>query len=287
MAGAELIKKGKGIGHVLLTLLTAFLVAMGMHVFVYPGHFAPSGVDGIATMLQSLTGVNAGLFIVLLNLPLLITAWFILKRRYVIYTLVYTVSLSVFLFLLEAVGFYQFVPETDHILPAVFGGVAQGLTGIMLRIGSSSGGVDIMGSMIQKKMPHMNVERIISLISVLIVGVSFFVYGNLNSVLLSVVEIFVCERVTAMILRSSRNAVKFEVVASDVEALKSGILQDLGHGATVLSGKGLYSKQEKGILFCVVNHRQIPAFLKLLEKHPDAFVYYVDVMGVRGRFDRE
>ena len=194
--------RGKGLAADLLwTVLAAALVALGMHVFVYPADFAPAGVDGIAAMLQTLTGVNAGVFTVLINLPLLVTAWRVLKRRYVLYTLLYTLLLSLFLLLLEGVELYRFQPEGDRLLSAIFGGVGQGMTGIMLRIGASSGGVDIMGCILRRRLTKLPLERIISLISLLVVTASFFVYGNLESVLLSVVEIYVCERVTAAILR--------------------------------------------------------------------------------------
>lgn len=189
-----------------LTVITAFCVALGMHVFVYPTDFAPSGVDGISTMLQALTGINAGVFNLAINLPLLAVAWRVLSKRYVLYTVLYTLFLSLFLMLLARFSFYQYAPEGERVLPALFGGVAQGLTGVMLRIGASSGGVDVMGSMIQRKMPHRGVERIISMLSLAVVAVSFFVYGNLHSVLLSVIEIFVCERVTAAILGFRRGA---------------------------------------------------------------------------------
>jgi uncharacterized membrane-anchored protein YitT (DUF2179 family) len=269
-----------------VTVAAAFLVGLGMHVFIYPNDFAPSGVDGLAAMLQKLTGLNAGIFTFAINLPLLVAAWFVLKKRYVLLTVLYTVSLSLFLLLFDWLGVYQYVALTDRILPALFGGVAQGLTGIMLRFGASSGGVDVMGSMIQKKIPHKDVEKIISLLSVVIILISFVVYGNLQSVLLSVVEIFVCERVTARILRSSRGAVKFEIVTEHAKALKEDILHRVGRGATVLEGHGLYTEKPKQLILCVVNYRQIPAFLKVISRYPDTFVYYSDVMGVRGTFDR-
>jgi uncharacterized membrane-anchored protein YitT (DUF2179 family) len=129
----------------------------------------------------------------------------VLNRRYVIYTVLYTLFLSLFLMLLARLSFYQYEAVGERILPALFGGVAQGLTGVMLRMGASSGGVDVMGSMIQLRMPHRGVERIISVLSLAVVAASFFVYGNLHSVLLSVIEIFVCERVTAVILKTGRN----------------------------------------------------------------------------------
>ena len=182
------------------TLFSAFLVSLGMHVFIYPNDFAPSGVDGLAAMLQQLTGINAGIFTVAINLPLLIAAWFVLRRRYVLYTLLYTLLFSGFLLLWEKVDLFRYVAEGERILAAVFGGIAQGLTGIMLRIGASSGGVDVMGSMVHRHVPGRAVERIISLFSLAITALSLPVYGNFQSVLLSVVEILVCERTTTYIL---------------------------------------------------------------------------------------
>ena len=193
---------------ILVTLLASFMSAFGLHYFVYSASFAPSGIDGIATMLRELTGINAGIFSLAFNLPLLVVAWFILKRRYVVYTLIFTVLSSVLLMLFELWGFPIYEGIADGLVAAAFSGVILGVrTGIMLRIGASSGGVDIMGSMIQKKLPRFRVERIILLISVSIIAVSLPVYRDPESVLLSIVEAFVCERVTAAILQYKRPTV--------------------------------------------------------------------------------
>ena len=66
--------------NVFLTLFAAVLSAFGLHVFVYPANFAPSGMDGVAAMLQNLTGWNAGYYSLLLNLSLLAAAWFTLRK---------------------------------------------------------------------------------------------------------------------------------------------------------------------------------------------------------------
>ena len=81
----------------LITLLSAALSAFGLYVFVYPASFAPSGIDGIATMLQEKTSISAGLYSLIINIPLLIAAWFVLKKRYVIYTVIFTIVSSVLL----------------------------------------------------------------------------------------------------------------------------------------------------------------------------------------------
>ena len=271
--------------NILIIIPTTVLVAMGLWVFVYKADFAPSGVDGLATVLQYLTKINAGIFTFALNLPLLIAAWFILNRRYVIYTLIYTVVLSVSLLLFEKFGVYQYT-END-VLAAVFGGVAQGLTGILLKIGGSSGGADVIGCMIQKKMPHKNVESIIAYVSYVIIAIGFIVYGNLHSVLLSVVEVFICEKISEIILRDRRSAVKFEIVVDrlQTDAIREMIICKLQHGATILKAEGAFSEQDKDVLFCLVSYRQIAEFLRMIKEFDGVFVYYSDVMGVHGNFD--
>jgi uncharacterized membrane-anchored protein YitT (DUF2179 family) len=151
--------------NVTCTLVASIMSAFGMHYFVGSADFAPAGLDGVATMIAHLLGdLNPAYFILALNLPLLLVAWFILKKRYVIYTVLFTVMSSGIMFILEAVGAPVFT-EGEGLIAAIFSGVLFGLrTGLMLRISASSGGIDIIASMINKKMPYRNIENIITAI---------------------------------------------------------------------------------------------------------------------------
>ncbi len=287
---------------VLTVIVVSIIVAMGLHVFVYKADFAPSGVDGMATMLQYGSGkllgkeneISAGVFTFVLNTPLLIVAWFVLNKKYVIYTIIYTIVISVTLMLLKEFNFYQYdctivtdkEPYNSHLVAAIFGGVMQGFSGILLKIGGSAGGADVIGCMVQKKFPHKNVENIIAYVSYAVVAVAFFVYGNINSVCLSIIEIFVCERVTAVVLKSNRSAVKFEIVTDSehAEQIKRLIIFNLRRSATILKGKGAFAEKDKEVIICIINYRQIPEFLKMLKGIPNTFLYYSDVTGVRGNF---
>ena len=116
-------KKGKVLKeakNVILTVFSAFLSGFALHVFVYKINCAPSGIDGIATMVQQLTGLNAGVVSLMINIPLLIAAFFVLNKKYVYYTVLHTIIASGVIYLLSAINFYQFVTETDKITVAVF-----------------------------------------------------------------------------------------------------------------------------------------------------------------------
>ena len=275
----------KEIVNIFMLLTAAIIGALGMHVFVYPSNFAPMGVDGIATMLQTLTGVNAGIYTLVLNLPLFILAWIILKKRYVIYTMVFIIVVSGVLLILDEISFYQYITESDKMISAIFSGILLGArTGIMLKIGGSAGGADIIACVVQAKKPYMNVERIISLICYFIMGVSFFVYGDLNCIFLSVIQLIVFEWVMRVILTPTRNAVEVKIITKYPNEIKQELLYMLKHGATYVESRGMYTDEENNIIFSVINIRQISEFMEMIKEYPDTFVYYSDVKGVRGNF---
>ncbi|MBR2498770.1 MAG: YitT family protein [Clostridia bacterium] len=269
-----------------LALLASVISGVGLYFFVEPFEFAPSGIDGVSAMLRHLTGdvINVGIFNFALNTPLLIAAWFILKKRYVIYTGVYMIVSTGIVNLLHILQVPVF-PIENVLIPAIFAGIAQGGTALMLKIGASAGGVDIIGCMFQTKMRHVKVERIIAILSYITIALTFFVFGSLESVLLSAIEVFVCEQVSSSVLKSTRSAIKFEVVTDDPEYICNEIINNLKHGATIMQGKGVYSKQEKTVIVVVINYYQLAEFLSIISKQPNTFAYYVDVMGVKGYFD--
>ena len=276
----------KEITNVLIALISSVISAVGIYFFVEPYNFAPSGVDGISALLRQLTGdkINVGIFNIAINTPLLIIAWFVLKRRYVIYTGIYMVFSSLLINVLHILNVP--VPEiTNALIPAIFAGVAQGGTALMLKIGGSSGGVDVVGCMIQTKMRHVKVERIIAILSYVIVALTYVVFWELEAVLLSAIEVFVCEQISASVLRSSRSAVKFEVITDEPEEICEEIINNLKHGATLIKGQGVFSEQEKAVIVVVINYYQLADFLQIISSHKNTFAYYVDVMGVKGNFD--
>ena len=271
--------------HVLLTVLAALLSAVTLHVFVYKNNFAPSGVDGIATMVQALTTLNAGVVTLAINIPLLIVAWKILNKKYVIYTLLFTFLSSGFIMLLDYINFPQYEAMYEKVVAAVFSGLLLGIrTGIMIRLGFSTGGIDIVAAIFQKNRSHINIERIISIICYVITALSYFVYWDLGAILLSIIQMFVFEKGVALLLSDHRDAVAFHIITKEPEKIKEDIIYNLKHGATVMESKGLFTDAESYMIISIVNKRQIPEFISIVKKHKDTFMYYSDINGVSGNF---
>ncbi len=272
---------------IIITVAAAIVSSLALHVFVYPSEFVPLGLEAIVTMLQKLTGLNAGWFNLILNLPLIIYALFRLNKKYVAYTLVFTVVSSVLIIVWQAIGFPQYVTVNERLLAAVFSGIMLGTrTGFMLRIGASTGGADIIAAMIQKKMPHINVERIISVICLVIIACSYFVYNDFNCILLGVVQMFISERATSMIMKDTRHAIEVKIITKHPEEIREDIINNLRHGATVIESRGMYTGDENSIILSVLNLYQLSDLFNLVKKYPDTFVYYTEAQGVYGNFRR-
>lgn len=248
---------GKIAFELLVIILAGVLSALGLYVFVYPTAFAPSGVDGLVTILHSLTAWNAGLLTLLFNAPLLLFAFFTLKRKYVIYTVLYTLFSSAALSVLEAVSFYQYHTDTDRWIPVVFSGIILGIrTGLMLKIGGSSGGVDVIGSAIQQRRPHINVETPITLLSLISVALSFFVYNHdVTCILLSAVQICVSNWTISAVLKSTRNTIEAKIITPNPQEFAEEITKQLKHGATVVPCSGMFTGEEKSMIVTVNNIR--------------------------------
>ena len=270
---------------ILLIIVAAFLSALSLYTFVNPANFAPSGVDGISLMVQKLTGINMGYIALAINIPLLIIAWFFISKKYVIYTSLFTVVSSVAMIIMEKVNMYEYVTE-NHVWIAVFAsGIMMGArTAVMIRVGGSTGGVDIIACIVQKKKPYMNIETLISLFCYVTIGISFFVYHNIESVIMSVVQMLIFNLAMNSVLKPTRNAVEVRIITNDPEKFKEDILQNLKHGATVIDCHGMFTGEEKSMIITIININQMDELIKLSRKYDSSFVYFSDVSGVWGNF---
>ena len=270
---------------VFFVIVAAVLSAVGLYTFVNPANFAPSGVDGISMMVQKLTGLNMGYVSLAINIPLLIVAWFFISKKYVIYTSLFTVISSVAMIVMEKINMYEYITE-NHVWIAVFAsGIMLGVrTAIMIRIGGSTGGVDIIACIVQKKKPYMNIETLISIFCYVTIGISFFVYQNIESIIMSVVQTLIFNLAMSSVLKPTRNAVEVRIITNNPQQFKDDILLNLKHGATVIDCHGMYTGEEKAMIITIINIHQMDELIKLSRKYNSSFVYFSDVSGVWGNF---
>ena len=278
--------------YIIITIIASAVSSLALWVFVYPAGFVPLGLEAVVTMLYEIFEhkVSAGVINLVLNAPLIIYALIKVDKKFVIFTLSFTLCSSIVLMLFESLNFPQYIPAEvgeGKIISAVFAGCLLGVrTGLMLRIGASSGGVDIVARIIQPKMPNINIERIITFVCLLLIGSSYFVYKDFNCILLGLIQMFISEKTTTFLMKDARNAVEVKIITKHPEQIREEIVVNLRHSATILHSKGMYSGEDNSVVLCVLNIYQMKDFINIIKKYPQTFVYYSDVAGVYGNFRR-
>lgn len=279
------MKKIQVLTDILIIIFAAALSSVALYTFVNPANFAPSGVDGIAMMVQKLTSINLGYTSLAINIPLLVIAWFFINKKYVVYTTLFTITSSFFMILMEKINMYQYVSEYNVWSAVLASGIMLGVrTAVMIKIGGSTGGVDIISCIVQQKRPHINIENIISILCYIIIGVSFFVYTNIESIIMSVAQMMIFNMTMNSILKTTRNAVEARIITDTPETFKEDILKNLKHGGTIINCTGMFTGDDKKMIITIINIRQINDLIKLSKKYPNSFIYFNEVNGVRGNF---
>ena len=275
----------------LIITVIAVLGALNFQVFVFPNNFAPSGLNGILTIIRHVFGINFGMLYLFLNIPLLAFVFFVLRsKRYVVATFLYVVIFSVSSILLRNLDLATLMFHGDdggeRIMAAVAAGVFSGFNySVAIRLGGCTGGLDIVAALIIRKKPSINLVWLVFGINVGVAVLSFFAYGmDYAPVILCIIYSFVTSRIGDLILKGARTAAKFEIITSNPEELSQALMSQLHHGCTVLPARGMYSHTDKSLLICVVNRRQIADFERVLRNFEDTFVVVTPVTRTYGNF---
>lgn len=270
---------------------SALVNALVYQIFVFPNHFAPSGIGGICTMIQHITGVSVGYLSLLINIPLALAVFFLASKPAAIRGIVFSVALSAFLVLFENyVDLSQLAYGTENsaILGPLVGGVIMGYScALLLRISAHQGGVHFIAILVNKFHPEFNFTWINFVLNIAIAVVSYFVYGfQLEPVILCVLYCLMSSLVTDKMEKGLRGAVRFEIVTEHPELLSDAIINRLHHSATLIPGKGLYKGKETSVLVCVVNKSQAAALQAIVRSYPGTFAVMSQVNEVMGNFQR-
>lgn len=276
----------------LVIAVLALVAALNYELFVFPNSFAPSGLNGLCTMFQHVTGFSMGYMNFLLNLPLAVAVYKKVSRSLALRAMCYVACFSASLLLLDHVDLSAFAYATENgtsiIMGPLVGGIVSGATqAALLRASAYTGGTDFISSLIHKYRPDVNFFWTAFYLNVAVAAISFFVYGyKIEPVLLCILYSFASSSVVDRMNKSGRSAIRFEIITDQPEALSQAIIAQLHHSATLVPAKGMYRGQETNMLICVVNRTQSAALSALLRQYPNTFAVASQVSEVVGNFKR-
>ncbi len=274
--------------------ILGLIAAATYAVFIFPNSFAPAGVGGISTMVQEALHFNAGYLNLIINIPILITAWFLVDREFVIKSALFTASFSGFLMLFRTERFLEFFQKfqytstngNSNILAPVAAAVIIGsVYGFTLRKHGCTGGTDVVSFCIKHYHPEYNVAWIGFALNSVIAVVSFFVYDQkFEPVICCIIYCFVVSTVGNSVVKGAQSALKFEIVTDNPEALSKELMTELKHGVTMISAEGAYTHELKSLVICIVNKHQIADIQRIIERYPGTFTYITSVSETLGNF---
>ena len=274
----------------LFIILLGLVLALGYQLFVFPNDFAPAGLNGIFTMIQYVFGFKLSNASIILNIPLFILVYIFVSRPFATRAMVFLLSFSASLWLLDLVDLSPFVYDTtiSALLGPAVGGMISGWCGYyMHQMGTCMGGTEYIAKLIHKKNPSFNFFTIIFALNAVVACISYFVYDyKIEPVLLCIIYSYFSSSIRDNMNRKHQSALRCEIVTEYGEELGKRIINTLHHSVTEMRGKGLYTGKDKDVLVCIVNPTQLNELTKLVAAYPDSFVTVSQVNAVVGKFAR-
>lgn len=267
---------------IIIILAGSIFYGVGLNVFIAPNSITMGGATGVATVINHLTSMPIGTWILIVNIPLFIISYKTVGKRFIFKTFIGTVIMSAVVDI-TAIVFPRTYTE-DQLLATVYGGF---LTGIGLALifsrGIMTGGSDLVAKLLQKKYPHIPIGRLILTVDVIIISSASFIYRSFSSALYSIFLIFIFSTVLDNFLKSIEySKVAFIFTSKNDEILKV-ILNDISRGATILEARGGYTKEKREVIFCALRGSEAVRLKKIVYSIDEkAFIIFTETSEVSG-----
>lgn len=267
-------------GPVIMMILSAAIVGVGFKLLLIPEKLLSSGVSGVAMIVGYASGWSIGWLYFVLNVPILIWGYHVLGRRFIVLSIVTVAATSLFL---------QIIPEieatNDRLLAAVFGGVLIGIgTALTLRYGGSSGGFDIVASIISRSR-DVPVGLIVVVLNALVVGALGVLQNDWNAALYSMLSIYLTGKIIDAVHTPHHKVTAF-IVTNRPQELAARLLS-IPRGVTILKTRGAFTREERDMLMTVTTRYELAELRKIIKDVDSAaFVNVVQTVDVIGEFRR-
>ena len=261
------------------------LMGVGIKSIYDPISLVTGGFTGISIIVKELSGnvIEGGIPLWLtnlaLNIPLFLLALRIKGKRFIGRTAVATILLSAWLYVLPDID----LVAGDYTLAAVFGGVTNGVgIGMILLAKATTGGTDLVAALIQHKLRHYSIAQIMQVLDGMVVILGAMVFG-IRYALYALIAIYATAQVSDGILEGLKFSKQAYVISDKYKEIASAVMSRMDRGVTALDGEGMYSGQQKKVLFCVVSKKEIVTLREIVaEFDRKAFVIVTDVREVFG-----
>lgn len=277
----------------LFIIAGSFILAASFVFFITPHKIVPGGVYGISIVVHYLTagvfsfwpdGIPVGLFALALDIPLIITGIRVLGPKFGVKTITGSVFTAVFTDMITWLRPVGNAPLVDDILlSCVFAGVLAGFgLGLIFKSRATSGGSDII-AMIVGKYTHIPLGRLMIYVDSVIVLFGLIAFGDWAIPLYSWIVIYITGRVIDLTMEGTDYNKALIIISKAHQEIKAKLLEDLDRGGTYLKGEGMFTGEDKQIIYTVVSRREVAILREFISNiDADAFITVMDTREILG-----
>ncbi len=251
-----------------LIVLGLLVAAVGYRMYLIPNQVVAGGFTGVGQLLNHALGISVGTVNIALNVPLCLISMKSMGLRFGVRSLIAMVLLSLL------IDHIPLPPATDDMLLAsVYGGTISGIGfGLVLRGSATTGGTDMLASLLHKVIPVLRVSYAIFLFDGLVIIASAFTFEP-QAAMYGLISTFLCNVLVDLVLEGPNSAHSYFIISDKSDAIADRILHEMDRGVTALEAMGMYSHTRKRVLLCVVNRFEAMHLLRIIfAVDPRAFV---------------
>ncbi|MGL4762417.1 MAG: YitT family protein [Sarcina sp.] len=267
---------------IVVIILGCFIASLGVNLFLTDAKLLSGGATGIGLIFQYLFGINAGIIVLIINVPLFLLSYFKLDKKFTIYSMIGTFSLSGSLMLTSKIHINLNI--SDPLVLCIYGGVLCGIGyGLVFSRSASTGGTDIITMSIKKKYSNLNIGKVGLGLNLIIVSIASYFFG-LSIALYTLISMFTQGVVIDKVINGVNSKKLLLILTEKEDEVINHIIKKMNRGVTSLEANGEYTKKHGKMLYCLVTTRQmIELKSKILKIDPKAFITVIDVNEVKGR----
>lgn len=265
----------------LFILLGTAIYGFGLVYLNIPNELAEGGVTGLTLIMRALWNINPAYSTLILNIPIILIGGRILGKRSLFYTVLGTLGLSFWLLIWQQIPFVIDVSH-DLLIAALLAGLIAGVgSGIVYKVGGTTGGVDVIARILEKNF-GISIGRSLLLFDVFVLLLSLS-YIDLKRMMYTLIFSYVFSRVIDSILDGGYSAKGILIISNQNKTIAPILMEELERGVTFLNGEGAYSGIEKNIIYMVVSARELSQVKRIIASHdPNAFLSVLNVHEVEG-----
>lgn len=263
------------------TILGSLIMAFATAQFLLPNHLSTGGFSGIATIVYYLLNIPIGTTNFVINIPLLILAYFKIGKYFVAKAIGGTVLLSLFLNVLEGLP----ALTEDRLLACIYGGILMGLgTSLIFKASASTGGTDLITTIVKKYKAEARTSNVVIIFDTIIVLLNVLFFRTIEVGLYSAIAIYLMGKIIDISFEGINFSKMIFIISDKFLEISNNINEDLRRGTTGLYGKGMYTNKERTVLLCIANRSEVAKIRKIVEKiDKNAFIIISNAREVFGK----